>query len=126
MQQNPQYVILNCIFHFETFVFCIPVENGERISYCLIVLLSLVVFLTLVGQTLPKTSEPMSWFSFSLVGTVLTSIGITIAVIFNMRLYYKDESTEVMSCLYKRKLSDKDSTSKQVHQYQRQAVFSTL
>ena len=114
LQQKTQYVILNCIFHFETFVFCIPVESGERISFCLIVLLSLAVFLTLVGQTLPKTSEPMSWFSFSLVGTVLTSIGINIAVIFNMRLYYKDESTEVgrfwtrfMYCLSKRKSSEK-------------------
>ena len=55
------------------------------------------------------TSEPMSWFSFSLVGTVLTSIGITIAVIFNMRLYYNDESTEVMSCLYKQKSSEKNT-----------------
>ena len=120
LQRKPQYVILNIIIPiiafsmFNLFVFCIPVESGERISYCLTVLLSLAVFLTLVGQTLPKTSEPMSWFSFSLVGTVLTSIGINIAVIFNMRLYYKDESTEVgrfwtrfMYCLSKRKSSEK-------------------
>ena len=115
LERKPQYVMLNISIpfsFFNLFVFCIPVESGERISYCLTVLLSLAVFLTLVGQTLPKTSEPMSWFSFSLVGTVLTSIGITITVIFNMRLYYKGESTEVgrfwtkcMYCLSKRKSS---------------------
>ena len=123
LQRKPQYVILNIIIPiiafsmFNLFVFCIPVESGERISYCLTVLLSLAVFLTLVDQTLPKTSEPMSWFSFSLVGTVLTSIGITITVIFNMRLYFRDDSSDVgrfwnkvMSCLPKGKSSEKNSS----------------
>ena len=126
LQRKPQYVILNifvpiiALSILNVFVFWIPVESGERISYCLTVLLSLAVFLTLVGQTLPKTSEPMSWFSFSLVETMLTSIGITITVIFNMRLYYKDESTEVgrvwnkvMSCLSKRKSSEKYAASRE-------------
>ena len=51
---------------------------------------------------------------------MLTSIGITITVIFNMRLYYKDEPTEVgrvwdkvMSCLSKRKSSEKYAASRE-------------
>ena len=123
LQRKPLYVILNmfvpiiALSILNVFVFWIPVESGERISYCLTVLLSLAVFLTLVGQTLPKTSEPMSWFSFSLVETMLTSIGITITVIFNMRLYFRDDSSDVgrfwnkvMSCLPKGKSSEKNSS----------------
>ena len=128
LQRKPHYVVLNIIIPIialsilNVFVFCIPVESGERISYCLTVLLSLAVFLTLVGQTLPKTSEPMSWFSFSLVGTVLTSIGITITVIFNMRLYFRDDSSDVgsfwdkvMSCLPKGKSSEKNSSPENLY-----------
>ena len=42
-------------------VFIIPPDAGERISYSVTVLLALAVYLTIVGENLPKTSRPSSY-----------------------------------------------------------------
>ncbi|KAH3697889.1 hypothetical protein DPMN_085401 [Dreissena polymorpha] len=67
----------------------IPTECGERISYCLTVLLSIAVFLTLVGNNLPKNSSPMSLFSYYLVSVLVISVAITLAVICSLHLYHR-------------------------------------
>jgi hypothetical protein len=78
-----------------TMIFAIPVESGERISYSITVLLAVAVFLTLVGDNLPKTSSPMSIFSYYLLIILITSIGITLVTILNVRVYYKKEEDPV-------------------------------
>ncbi|KAH3694715.1 hypothetical protein DPMN_082156 [Dreissena polymorpha] len=70
-------------------VFLIPTERGERISYCLTVLLSIAVFLTLVGDNLPKNSSPMSVFSYYLLSVLVISVAITLAVICSQHLYHR-------------------------------------
>ncbi|XP_060576267.1 acetylcholine receptor subunit alpha-like [Ruditapes philippinarum] len=76
-------------------IFLIPVESGERISYSITVVLAIAVFLTLVGDNLPKTSSPMSVFGYYLLAVLIISIGITIVTILNVRLYYKDDNDPV-------------------------------
>jgi nicotinic acetylcholine receptor beta-1 len=44
---------LNCL------VFVLPTKSGERVSYSITVLLSIAVFLTMIGDNIPKTSKPM-------------------------------------------------------------------
>ena len=39
-----------------TLVFLVPVESGEKLSYILTVLLTIAVFLTIIGDTLPAIS----------------------------------------------------------------------
>ena len=39
-----------------TLVFVVPVESGEKLSYILTVLLTIAVFLTMIGETLPAIS----------------------------------------------------------------------
>ncbi|KAH3694719.1 neuronal acetylcholine receptor subunit beta-2-like [Dreissena polymorpha] len=70
-------------------VFLIPTECGERISFCLTVLLSIAVFLTLVGDNLPKNSSPMSLFSYYLVSVLVISVAITLAVICSLHVYHR-------------------------------------
>jgi hypothetical protein len=80
---------LNCL------VFVLPAESGERVGYALTVLLSIAVFLTLIGDNIPKTSQPMSIFSYYLLNILVLSAVIVVATVFNLRLYYRDEINHV-------------------------------
>ena len=95
--RRPQFVIVNIILpiillsFLGVFDFLIPVESGERISYCLTVLLAIAVFLTLVSETLPRVSEPMSYFSYYLLSVLIINVCATIATIINLRFYFAQE-----------------------------------
>ncbi|KAH3694721.1 hypothetical protein DPMN_082162 [Dreissena polymorpha] len=95
LERKPRFVIVNVILPLifmsvlNIMVFLIPTECGERISYCLTVLLSIAVFLTLVGDNLPKNSSPMSLLSYYLVSVLVISVAITLAVICSLHLYHR-------------------------------------
>ncbi|XP_052785165.1 neuronal acetylcholine receptor subunit alpha-7-like [Mya arenaria] len=101
IRRKPKFVIVNVILPLmfmsvlNICVFLIPTESGERISYCLTVLLAIAVFLTLVGDSLPKNAEPMSYYSFYLLSVLVISATITVFTILNLRMYYADEESEV-------------------------------
>ena len=80
-------------------VFIIPPDAGERISYSVTVLLALAVYLTIVGENLPKTSRPMPIFCYYLTAIVILSVTMCIVTIINLRIYHKDETTEPPACL---------------------------
>ena len=80
-------------------VFIIPPDAGERISYSVTVLLALAVYLTIVGENLPKTSRPMPIFCYYLTAIVILSVTMCIVTIINLRVYHKDEATEPPACL---------------------------
>ena len=97
LKRKPQFTIVNIIIPIvimsllNIVVFFIPTESGERISYCLTVLLSIAVFLTLVGDNLPKTSNPMAILSYYLVFILALSVCVTFSTIFSLRLYFHDD-----------------------------------
>ena len=101
IERRPRFAILNMVLPliFLAFlgnvVFLIPPESGERISYSITMLLAIAVFLTLVGDNLPKTSTPMSYFSYFLITLLTVSICVSLATIYSMRIQYMDESKEV-------------------------------
>ena len=49
-----------------TLVFVVPVGSGEKLSYILTVLLTIAVFLTIIGDTLPAIS-----LTTSVLGNIL-------------------------------------------------------
>ncbi|KAL3843079.1 hypothetical protein ACJMK2_021034 [Sinanodonta woodiana] len=67
----------------------------NRISFAITVLLAIAVFLTLVGDNLPKTSKPMSLICYLLLVNLSLSTFICIITILNLRLYHKPESKPV-------------------------------
>ncbi|XP_045181731.2 acetylcholine receptor subunit beta-type unc-29-like [Mercenaria mercenaria] len=105
LKRKPRFVLVNVIVpiifmaFLNIMIFAIPVESGERISYSITVLLAIAVFLTLVGDNLPKTSSPMSFFSYYLLIVLVISICIVLATIFNVRLYYRDDEDPIPGCL---------------------------
>ncbi|XP_053385113.1 neuronal acetylcholine receptor subunit beta-3-like [Mercenaria mercenaria] len=84
-------VILPIVFMavINMLVFLLPAESGERLSYSVTVLLALAVFMTLVGDNLPKTSEPMPVLSYYLMILLILSTLMTVTTIFNLNIYFK-------------------------------------
>ena len=80
-------------------VFIIPPDAGERISYSVTVLLALAVYLTIVGDNLPKTSRPMPIFCYYLTAVVILSVSMCFVTIINLRIYHKDETTAPPACI---------------------------
>ncbi|XP_053385065.1 neuronal acetylcholine receptor subunit alpha-6-like [Mercenaria mercenaria] len=130
-ERKPRYVIINLIMpiifmaFLSNVVFLIPADCGERISYSITVLLAIAVYLTFVGDNLPKTSNPMSYFSYYLLAMLVTSICIALATIFNLRIYHSDELDPVTGCWAKiatcfkglrRKRKSKETQYKGAHQ----------
>ena len=84
-----------CISLLNPTCFIIPADCGEKITLCLTIFLSLAVFLTLVNDSLPESSDEVSLFSIY-VGLQLVCSGLTIiAVVISLHLYYKDQSDPV-------------------------------
>ncbi|XP_045176358.2 acetylcholine receptor subunit beta-type unc-29-like [Mercenaria mercenaria] len=99
--RKPLFVLVNVVVpiiamtFLNAMIFVIPADSGERISYSITVLLAIAVFLTLVGENLPKTSNPMPVFSFYLLAVLLISMVITFANIFSLRLYHHNNTGPV-------------------------------
>lgn len=107
LQRRPTFVIINVIspIIFMSFlnilVFILPHESGERVGYAVTVLLSIAVFLTLVGDHMPKSSKPMSHISYYLMTILIMSALICMCNILILRLYHKPEGKEVPAWLCK-------------------------
>ena len=103
LKRRQQYIIINVVIPIlflcilNTLVFLMPVESGERISYSITVMLSIAVFMTIVSDTLPKTSEPASLYSYFLLVNLIMSALITVVSIMNLRIYYKTEAAAIPS-----------------------------
>lgn len=81
-------------------IFMLPIECGERLSFGMTILLSYMVFLTLVSDKLPTTSNPMSFMVIYIILLFVTSACITMCNIINMKLYWSEESeaTGIQGC----------------------------
>ena len=95
LKRKQQYIIINVVLPIlffcvlNTLVFLMPAESGERISYSITVMLSIAVFMTIVSDTLPKTSEPISLYSYFLMMDLIMSALITVVSVLNLRLFHK-------------------------------------
>ncbi|KAL4222802.1 hypothetical protein ACF0H5_018842 [Mactra antiquata] len=104
LSRKPRFVVVNVISPIvlmaliSTIVFYIPVDSGERISYSMTMLLAIAVFLTLIGDNLPKTSNPMSIFSYYLLSMLILNIVILIINILSVKCYFIGDKQPVSSC----------------------------
>lgn len=99
--RRSEYFVVNVILpiallcFLNLVVFLIPVESGERISYTITVLLSFAVFMTLVNDTIPKTSSPMSLLCYYLALLFAGSVFVMVTVAVNMAFYFRDEARPI-------------------------------
>ncbi|XP_062583248.1 acetylcholine receptor subunit beta-type unc-29-like [Saccostrea cucullata] len=82
-------------------VFALPVESGERVSYAITIFLSFAVFMTLLSDSMPKSSEPMSLMSYFLIVTMSMSTLICVLAVVTMQLHFKNPKLPVSSkCVF--------------------------
>ena len=89
-----------CISLLNVATFLLPAASGEKITLCISTFLTLAVFLTIITNSLPESSDEFSilgWY----VGLQLLGNGSSIlCTVITLRLYTKD-STDPMSPLVK-------------------------
>ncbi|XP_062594914.1 acetylcholine receptor subunit alpha-like [Saccostrea cucullata] len=105
LQRKSLYFILNMLApilllsFLNPLVFVLPMDSGERISYAITIFLSFAVFMTLLSDNMPKSSEPMALLSYFLIFTMCLSTLMTILTIFTMCLHLKEPEAKVSRTL---------------------------
>lgn len=80
------------------FSFLIPVKSGETLSFSVTMFLSLVLFLTIVGQQLPRTSDHVSLlFIYLIIDIIHSSCIIIVTILIQRRHYMKHEDIKTLS-----------------------------
>lgn len=69
----------------------IPVASGERLSYCMTVLLALAVFLSFVSEHLPNNSNNMAKLCLLLICILIMSTILCIGSVLSVYLYCQPE-----------------------------------
>lgn len=101
LQRKPQYVIVNVVLPIlflcllNVLVFVLPAESGERVSYAITVLLSIAVFMTIVSDTLPKSSEPLPLIAYFLMIDLIISALISLLTVLNLRTFHKKDDVPI-------------------------------
>ena len=80
------------LFVLQMFVFILPAVSGERVGFIVTILLAIAVFLTIISDGLPKVSEPLPALCYYLLAELCLSALVTVAVIVNLAIYYKEGS----------------------------------
>ncbi|XP_046376323.2 neuronal acetylcholine receptor subunit alpha-10-like [Haliotis rufescens] len=92
-------LILNSILMMV--VFALPIESGEKMGYCLTVLLSYIVLLTMIATNLPPISSQTSIIQVYLSVVMCVGTAGTLCTIVVLRLYHQDEAKPVPAWLQK-------------------------
>ena len=112
MKRQPYFVIIivnipvMLLSLLSLMIFYLPPESGERMSYSITLLLALIVFLTIISETIPKKSSPLPLLLYFVGLYVLQSVFVTLATILNLRLYFKDDKISVpvwLCCCFRRR-----------------------
>lgn len=103
-------VILLSLVHL--LVFLLPVDSGERTSFSYTLLLTLVVFMTMISERLPPTNN-ISVFNMYLLSQLFSSILTTSLAVISIRVFYKQSNVSQEGAMYRmviqlHKLSCKD------------------
>ncbi|KAL4222511.1 5-hydroxytryptamine (serotonin) receptor 3B [Mactra antiquata] len=86
---------LNAVGALTSLVFLLPSASGERASYSITILLALAVFLTVISEDLPKTSDPIPIMCVFILFGVMISVAGLVIVIFNLILYHRDDKIPI-------------------------------
>ena len=72
-------------------VFLLPTDSGERVGFAVTILLSIAVYMTIISDKLPETSNPTSVLSYILISYLLQSASICIETVASLRCFHRDD-----------------------------------
>ncbi|CAC5413494.1 unnamed protein product [Mytilus coruscus] len=117
LQRKPLYIMLHLVLPLvllsllNLFTFAIPADSGERMGYTVTVWLSFGVFLTIVGQSLPESSESISFMDIFIVMQLFQSTLVVLLSAVLSRLCARNGQIFISSCLLKRVVTYKRGKS---------------
>lgn len=80
-------------------VFALPRNSGERVGFSITVLLTEVLFLTMIQEKLPEASEPgISYLIYKLLVDLLLSYSIMVVVVVSSNFYQREDAEEQEEC----------------------------
>lgn len=100
MQRRSKYYIFSFLLptifinFLQIFVFVLPADSNERVGFSIGVLLSVVIFLTIILDKLP-VSPNLSNFMTKLLFDMLCSCLIVLAVILVSRIHHKEDAVKL-------------------------------
>lgn len=92
LKRRPDFMLINIVIPvvllslINVFVFLIPMDTGDRISFAVTVFLSFTVYMTLITEHVPETSRPMPLWSKFLIFKLTYSTLIILCCIILSRL----------------------------------------
>ncbi|XP_060570420.1 acetylcholine receptor subunit beta-like [Ruditapes philippinarum] len=105
LSRKAAYVVVNLLMPtvvlslMNAWVFILVPESGERIGYTITTLLAIAVYMTIVSDTLPKTSEPVPLISYKLMADLVTSALTVFVTILNARMHLRSDTEMVPNWL---------------------------
>ncbi|XP_067675943.1 neuronal acetylcholine receptor subunit alpha-3-like [Haliotis asinina] len=87
LERRPMFFVLNVILpvvvlsFLNIFVFLLPCDSGEKVSYAITCLLALTVFMSIVGELLPRSSDNIPKVTMYLTCLLFTSVLSVVATI---------------------------------------------
>ena len=97
LKRRSTYIVISVIFPsfvlslLGVFVFAIPLDSGEKISFSVTILLAFGVMMTFIMDTMPKTSKHISSLVLYLVSnTVIGAVFVSLAVLLT-NLHHRDK-----------------------------------
>ncbi|OWF48894.1 Neuronal acetylcholine receptor subunit beta-3 [Mizuhopecten yessoensis] len=101
-QRRPLFAILNLLLPIvvigvlNVFVFLLPPEPGERSAFGVTVLLAMAVFLSIVSDKLPSTSEPhIARITLYILSELIISALIMVFTVFTLVLYSNKDDKSI-------------------------------
>ena len=86
-------VFLNCM------VFLLSPDSRARVGYSISCLLAITVYLTLVSDTIPKTSKPICILSIVLLVLLMVSTVICFLTIISLKFHFRSKQKQLPECL---------------------------
>lgn len=121
MQRRSKYYIFSFLLptiyinFLQIFVFVLPTESNERIGFSIGVLLSVVIFLTIILDKLP-VSPNLSNFMTKLLFDMLCSCLMVLAVILVSRIHHKEDAVKLPRFVKKiLRVKEEDAENTAVH-----------
>ena len=101
LKRNPGYYFVNLVMPvivvalLNLFVFLLPPECGERVGYAVTIFLTFAVYLDIVTNTLPQSSEKVAKVSNYLTSMVILGAITTFLTIMSLWIYHRDEENPI-------------------------------
>ncbi|XP_033728753.1 acetylcholine receptor subunit alpha-1-A-like isoform X2 [Pecten maximus] len=100
-RRRPQFFVMNTIIPIlllailNGFIFSLSVESGEKVGFVLTVLLAYAVYLTLVSDHIPTTSDNTSILSILVLMVLMMSVISVIVTIYVIRLSGRSDEVPI-------------------------------